>query len=394
MDRPLDGLRVVSLAHQYPGPFATMVLSDLGADVVLVEHPRGGDPARAFPGFHGALARGKRSVALDLKTTEGRAALEALLCRADVLMEGFRPGTMARLGFGREELAERHPHLVHVAISGYGQTGPYAQRPGHDLTYQAEAGMLYEHLPPADPPAPPSLALGDLVAGLLAVQSVLLGVLQRDRRGRGPMMDVSMFDGLVSLLAAHVGPVVNGTGPPGFPYEPGYGVFPTADDGYLALGVAHEDHFWTALCDVAGLPEDRELGAAERFAQHERLRARLAAALRSRTADEWAEVLTAADVPFGRSRSLAELPNSPQARAREMFVRVAGPDGREQVHVRQPLVVDGTAPGPRSGVPGLGEHTREVLAEAGLAAEIIDAVEAVAAGTPATPGTGRPTPHR
>lgn len=379
MRRPLEGLRAVSLAHQYPGPYATALLADLGMDVVLVERPDGGDPARAFPAFHGALARGKRSAALDLTTPSGHAALIALATRADVLLEGFRPGAMARLGLAYEDLARVNPDLVYVSVSGYGQDGPYRSRPGHDVTYQAEAGMLHELLPdgdrrPEDPPPAPSLALGDLTAGLLAVQGALLGLVRRERGDGGTHVDVSMFDGLVSLLTAHLGPVVNDSGQPGFPYEPGYGIFRTGDDAYLALGVAHEDRFWRALCEVTGLNAEADLAASERLAQRARLHERLAAAIRGRSLAEWARAFEDADVPFGQVRDLDEVPCSPQARARELFHRVPGADGAVTAHVRQPLRVNGVAPGPSRGVPRLGEHTAEVLAEAQAPADVIAAV--------------------
>lgn len=366
MALPLAGIRVISLAHQYPGPFATMLLSDLGADVVLIEHPHGGDPTRRFPAFHASLARGKRSIAVDLKTAAGRDALDAVLAGADVLLDGYRPGTLARLGFGHDELGVRHPHLVYVSVSGFGQSGPYADRPGHDLTYQAEAGMLYEHTPPAPPPAPPALAFGDLVAGLFAAQAVLVGLLRRQREDTGSYVDVAMVDGLLSVLTAHVVPVVNELGQPGFPYEPGYGVYRTSDGAHLALGVAHEDHFWRSLCDVTGLIAERDLSAEQRHTEHSRLRHTLAEALRTRTAEEWERLLGKADVPVGRLRSLAETAESPHIVARELFTPVTESDGEQRSYVRQPLVVDGSAPGPRSGVPRLGEHTHEVLAEAGL----------------------------
>lgn len=381
---PLAGVRVVSLAHQYPGPFATMLLADLGADVVVVERPDGGDPTRAFAGFHSALARGKRSVALDLKSTPGRDAFLRLLNGADALLEGFRPGTMDRLGLGAGALRASHPGLVYVSISGFGQTGPHRARSGHDLTYQAEAGMLYEHLPPAPPPPPPSLALGDLVAGLFAAQAVLAGLVVRGRDSTGAHVDVSMVDGLISLLAAHIVPVVNRTGPPGFPYEPGYGVFTTADGAYVALGVAHEDHFWRALCDATGLGEERDLTSRERFAAHGRLRRQLEEALATRTADEWEELLVAADVPFGRVRSLQEAARSSHASARGLLVSPPGGDGA--AYVRQPLMVDGAAPGPTAGPPALGAHTVEVLTEAGLPPDDIAALLADGAARQADAG--------
>ncbi|MFD7011943.1 CaiB/BaiF CoA transferase family protein [Rhodococcus jostii] len=372
MGLPLEGLRILSLAHQYPGPYATLLLSDLGAEIVLVERPGAGDPARAFPGFHGALARGKRSVVLDLKVEQGRNLLLALVKKADVVLDGYRPGALDKLGVGPDALTRICPKLVYVSVSGYGLTGPYADRSGHDLTYQAEAGVLYEHVPPAAPPAAPSLALGDLVAGLLAAQAVLIGLFRRERDHDGSKWDVSMFDGLVSLLTAHVGPVLNQEGPPGFPYEPGYGVFRTRDDVHLALGVAHEDHFWRALCDIAGMEEDRGLVSSERFAEHTRLRSALERAIAKRPADEWEDLLKDHDVPFGRVRSLADLAESPHVIARELLMREPG-GGVERVYVRQPLGVNGELPGPRTGVPSLGQHTVEVLTEAGIPADIIEA---------------------
>jgi crotonobetainyl-CoA:carnitine CoA-transferase CaiB-like acyl-CoA transferase len=360
---PLAGVRVISLAEQYPGPFATMLLADLGADVVLVERPGTGDPTRGYPGFFDSMARGKRSVVIDLKTDSGRSALWDVIESADVLLEGFRPGTLERLGFSSASVRQRHPRLLYVSISGYGQTGPNRLRSGHDLTYQAEAGVLYEHAPPAPPPTPPALALGDLSAAMFAVQGVLAGLLRRERTGLGGDVDVAMVDCLSTMLAAHVGPVTNMTGPPGFPYEPGYGVFVTADGEYLALGIAHEDHFWRALCDVTGLDSERELGTFARLAAHSRLRERLANAIARHAAPHWEQVLGAVDVPYGRVRRLHDLPGTAQSVARKIFTTPDGPTGA--VHVRQPLVFDGAAPGPRRGVPGLGEHAAELLRECG-----------------------------
>lgn len=373
MGLPLEGVRVVSLAHQYPGPFAAMLLSDLGADVVIVERPDGGDPTRAFTAFHASLSRGCRSVALDLKSDAGRAALDALLGTADALLEGFRPGTMLRLGLDAETVRRHHPQLIYVSISGFGQTGPNRQRSGHDIAYQAEAGMLYEHLPPAVPPPPPALALGDLSAGLFTAQAVLVGLVQRTRTGLGTTVDVSMVDCLSTLLTAHTGPVVNGTGTPGFPYEPGYGVFVTADGHHLAIALAHEDAFWRSLCDLTGLHADRDLDSPGRFADHARLGAELQQAIGRRPVVEWERLLLEADVPFGRLRSLEEQPQTPQSTARDTFSSVDSPSGPD-VWVRQPLVVDGAALGPRRGAPALGEHTAEVLAEVGLDDETISAL--------------------
>lgn len=360
---PLDGVRVLSLAHQYPGPFATAQLSDLGADVVIVERPDGGDPTRAVPGFHASLARGKRSLTLDLKSPQGKKLLERLLLDADVLLEGFRPGAMGRLGFSPERVHALNPGIVYVSISGFGQTGPHRDRAGHDLTYQAEAGMLYESLETGTPAQPPAVAWADLSSGLFAAHAVMTGLFGRERNGgAGCYVDVSMFDCIVTMLSAHAGPVVNGTGPAGFPYEPGYGVFVTADGRHLAFGVAHEDMFWRELCDLLGLAEYRNLRSSRRFEQSDLLRERLQSAVGAISSTVLSEQLLERDIPYGWVRTLDELPDLPHVRARSLFV---SPDAHAQF-VRQPLVFDSVAPGPLSGPPGLGEHSVEVLKEAGL----------------------------
>lgn len=366
MIKPLEGIRVISVAHQYPGPYATLALSDLGAEVVVVETPKGGDPTRGFPHFHGSLNRGKRSVAIDLKDNKGKDAFLTLVQAADVLLEGFRPGTMDRLGLGVSQLRAVNENLVYVSISGFGQDGPFRDRPGHDLTYQAEAGMLYEHLAPSALPAPPSLALGDLSAGLFAVQGVLLGLLQRSKGTGGTYIDVSMFDCLISMLTAHLGPAINGGEAPGFPYEPGYGVFETSDGFRLALGVAHEDHFWRRLCDAMAMPEERELNSRDRHLNRERLQGRLSEAMRTKTASVLETMLEAADIPFGRLRTLEEMPAHPQALARELFIELRDEHGQPQSYVRQPLLLDGVGLGPEGQVPALGADTLRTLEEAGM----------------------------
>lgn len=387
MTGPLDGVRIISLAHQYPGPYATMILGDLGAEVVVVEIPKVGDPVRNFPYFYSSLNRGKRSVAIDLKDEAGMRAFLALLGTADVLLEGFRPGTMDRLGLGPAKLRQIKQDLVYVSISGFGQDGPYRDRPGHDLTYQAEAGMLYGHVGERKLPDPPSLALGDLAAGLFAVQAVLVGLIGRHNDGDGSYHDVSMFDGLVSLLGAHIGPVVNGGAEPGFPYEPGYGVFETLDGSYLALGVAHEDHFWRRLCDALGLGEERSLVSAQRYSEKERLVGRLSEAIAGKSAAELEKILLDADVPFGRLRTLEELSGHPQIRARGLFVEL-GQGAGKQTYVTQPLKIDGGRPGPSSEAPALGADTVKILFEAGVAlSEIEDlinrgVIDASGAGVP------------
>jgi crotonobetainyl-CoA:carnitine CoA-transferase CaiB-like acyl-CoA transferase len=358
--RPLAGIRVISLAEQYPGPLATLLLSDLGADVVQVERPGTGDPSRAFPGLYQALNRGKRSAALDLKDPDGVAACAALVAGADVLLEGFRPGVLARLGLDPADLARAHPALVQVSVSGFGQTGPYRDRPAHDLSFQALAGLL-------DPAAPtvPHLALADVCSGVFTALAALCGLAGRASTGRGGRYDVAMFDTLVSFIATSLVPAANGTGPDTLGLDPGYGLYPTSDGRWLALSIAFEDHFWRALCAATELPDLAAIPAAERASRRDELREVVAARLATRPLRHWEGLFVDAGVAHGAVQDLDELLADPQLAARDLLQSIPTADGPRR-YVRQPLTVDGTAPGPVRGVPAVGEHTREVLAEAGL----------------------------
>jgi crotonobetainyl-CoA:carnitine CoA-transferase CaiB-like acyl-CoA transferase len=248
----LNGLRILSLAEQYPGPYATLVLADLGAAVTLVERPPGGDPSRRTPAFFEALNRNKRSVSLDLKHPDGRAALLRLAAASDVLLEGFRPGTMARLGLAPDAFAAANPRLVYVSISGFGQDGPYRDIPGHDLSYQALSGMLHRQQGNGTPSVP-WLAIGNVAGGLFAAVGVLAALHARQESRTAEYVDVSLLDSLVSLMTVHLVPSINHTGPAYVPPEPAYGLFRTSDGKLLSLSIAGEDHFWASLCAITGL---------------------------------------------------------------------------------------------------------------------------------------------
>ncbi|OBI68092.1 hypothetical protein A5664_11650 [Mycolicibacterium fortuitum] len=363
---PLAGIRVVSLAEQFPGPFATLLLGDLGADVIQIERPRGGDPSRAFPGLYQALNRGKRSVALDLKDPDALAACRTLIGTADVVLEGFRPGVLNRLGLGHDQLAQDNPALVYVSVSGFGQHGPLRDLPAHDLTFQALAGLL-------DPTEPriPHLALADLFGGMFTAFAAVTGALAARSSGRGGYYDVAMFDTLLTVAATKLVPHANALPADTLGLDPGYGLFATADGTWVSLSIAFEDHFWAALCTALNMPDAHDLTSAQRIDRREALHAAIAERIAAQTADHWDTVLAGAGIPYGRLNTAEDLLADPHVGLRQMFQSVPTPDG-EQTFIRQPLLVDGVAHGPRRGVPRLGEHTAELLTAVGIESTVVD----------------------
>lgn len=382
VQRPLEGIRVLDLSRLLPGPFLTMVLADLGADVVKIEDPKVGDYLRVFPPVKGGVAgrylavnRGKRSLALDLKAAAHVEAFLALVERADVVIESFRPGVMAKLGLGYDVLAARNPRLVMCSISGYGATGPYAHRAGHDLNYVGLAGVLAMGAEaPGHGPAMPGVQIADLAGGALwSATGILAALVGRERTGRGAHLDISMTEGALTLLAAELGNLDCGARPTrGAETLNGgvacYGVYRTADDRYLSVG-ALEPKFYVAFSTAIGRkPDVSELVAPP--AKQAQIRAEIAAILASRTRAEWLEILAAHDCCCEPVLELDELAAHPLHVAREVFFTLDGGALGPIAQVRTPL---GTPASPRL-PPTLGQHSREVLTEYGLDAAQIAAV--------------------
>ncbi|MHB8669128.1 MAG: CaiB/BaiF CoA transferase family protein [Acidimicrobiales bacterium] len=347
--KSLEGIRVLDLSIWRPGPYATQLLTEMGAEVLKVEPP-GGDPMRVFPDLFASLNAGKRSVALDLHSAEDRARALELASGADVLVEGFRPGVIARLGLSWEVVHEANPSLVFCSISGFGQYGPLAAYPGHDLNYQAWAGVL---APDGGPPVECAVPIADLAGGAYAALAICAACVG-SRAGRGgERIDVSMTD----VLATWTGPF-NGTAMAG-EHEPlgglpSYGTFGTAEGKWIALGVIDEDHFWKPLCDALGLEDLRDLEVHERVARTAEIRDRLMTAIGARRRDDLvAEVghLSALSPVLDRDEMLA----TPHLRQRAVVVE--GADGRPAMG--HPVRFMMGAAGPSGHAPALDAHRGE-----------------------------------
>lgn len=362
---PLAGVRVLSLAEQYPGPYATLLLADLGADVIMVERPGTGDPSRRFTGLFAAFNRNKRSVTIDLKSAAGHAEFLRLVDTADVVLEGFRPGVMARLKLDAASLRARQPGLIVTSISSFGQTGPATTGAGHDLSIQAAAGMIDVPVGQEAAMALPMMPLGDIASAMFAAFGIVAALFARERsgagKGRGAQIDVSMLDSLVSWMTPFLVPPLNGlptrTLPP---QDPGYGIFATADGRQITLSIAGEDAMWATLCGLLKLPAYAALNEVQRSARQAEITPHLRAAIALRQHDELCAQLEAAGLAYGPVVKLNEVLQHPQMLARRMTAQSTSPLGA-QAFVRQPLLIDGQAIAAVKPVPGLGQHNAEVL---------------------------------
>ncbi|GAB3201633.1 CoA transferase [Nocardioides hungaricus] len=371
---PLAGMRVIDLSTSYAGPTCSMYLADLGADVIKVEKP-GGDDARSWgpPFVDGESAwfasanRGKRSVCLDLRTPDGADALVALIAEADVFLHNLNPAKVERMDLGADRLTELNPRLVYCGISGFGADGPASSLPGYDLAAQARSGLMSVTGTRGGPPQRVSTALSDVVTGMCAALAIAAALVGRGTHGRGDVIDVSLLDSDLALMAPRLASFLAGEPEP----APSggtdsvlavYQTFATADrDLVVAIGT---DAMWRRFCDAIGLPElgsDPGLaGNAARRARRTELAEKVQEALRTRSSADWLATLAAADVPASIVQSLGEVVIDPQVVARGALLPTPGEERLVGVHA--PFRLLSTEPPTVRHHPGLGEHTDEVLA--------------------------------
>ncbi len=375
MAMALEGIRIMTVEEKLPVTYCSMLLGDLGADVIIIERPGVGNPARVLPHFLEITNRNKRSITVNLQSDGGKEVCHRLAKNCDVLIECMRPGVVKRLGITYDAIRSINPQIVYCSVSGYGQEGPYSNWPAHDLGYQGITGML--NLSPRDPqgvPLPSGVTIADLSAGMFAAIDILSALFARDRQGFGQYIDVSMTDGLVSWQSVPLGQYFagmhRGRGQTGG--EPAFGVFATKDDRYLTLSIAHEDYFWRNLCHALDKAELADITREQRGQRREELRAVLKKVLLTKTRDEWVGLLTEANVPCAPVLGLEEVVSDPHLRHRGMFVEVTNASGEKVMQVAHPAKFSQTQPQIRRLPPALGEHTQEILGWLGYTTEEIE----------------------
>ena len=335
---PLSGITVVDLTRVLAGPFCTLTLADLGARVIKVEHPNGGDLARQLgpmvngvSGYTLSVNRGKEGIALDLKREDDVAIFHRLLARADVLVENYRPGVMEKLGLGWEALHARYPRLIYAATSGFGQSGPYADYAAYDLVAQAMGGIMSLTGHPGNPPTRVGVSIGDIAAGLYTAVGINAALVHRARTGEGMMIDVAMLDCQVAIgenaIARHFAGETPGPIGARHPTSAPFDAFPTAD-GWIVIASA-DDAGYRRLCVTLELPElatdPRFTAVGLRVANHQALKDALSARLVTRPSTEWIAILRDAGLPCGPINTMAEVVADPQVAARNMIVEVDDP---------------------------------------------------------------------
>ncbi|HQE92215.1 MAG TPA: CoA transferase [Anaerolineae bacterium] len=373
----LEGLRVLDLSRVLAGPYATMILADLGADVIKIEVPGGGDDSRNFgPYLHGesayfmSLNRNKRSVTLNLKSPRGRQVFRELVPLMDVLVENFRPGTLEKLELGYETLRDLNPRLIYAAVSGFGRTGPYSQRPAYDGVVQAMSGVMSITGQEDGKPTRVGTSIGDIVAGIFTAVGILSALAARERTGQGQLVDVAMLDCQVAILenaiarysvTGEIPRPIGNRHPSVVPIEP----FETLD-GQLMIA-AGNDAVWGRLCEALERPD---LAVDPRFktnplrhAHYTELRPILAEIFQKRTNADWQARLDAAGIPASPINNVAQVMAHPQVLAREMLVRLEHPVAGELTMAGIPIKLSETPGAMRTPAPTLGQHTESVLRE-------------------------------
>ena len=376
MTQPLNGIRVLDLTHVLAGPFCTQTLGDLGAEVIKIERPGVGDPTRRMPphtvkdqsAYFMALNRNKKSLTLDLKAPEGKEIFYGLTRKADVVMNNFTPGTMEKLGLGYEDLKKINPRIVWASVTGYGQTGPYRERPSYDIIVQAMGGAMSYTGEPGQPPVRCGIPIGDLGGAVFAVIGILSALVSRSLTGEGRVVDISMLDVQIALhtyrakyyfMAGEVPQPVGTAHVSNVPLR----AYRTKDSSLVIE--AYIDHFFRNLCKNMGresLADDPRFNTrAKRLENRDELDRILEEAFLEKTTDEWLKLFVELEVPAGPIYTLDKAVADPQVQSREMVVEIDSPHVGKSKDVGSPVKVSGTDRIKYNYPPALGEHSEEIL---------------------------------
>lgn len=375
MEQALKGLKVLDLTRVLAGPFATMILADMGADVIKIEMPKTGDDSRAFGPYIGgesayfmSINRNKRSITMNLKSEDSKEIFLEMVKNADVVVENYRPGTMEKLGLGYDVLKEVNPKIIYAASSGFGHTGPYAKRAAYDAVVQAMGGIMSITGEKGGKPTKVGSSISDIIAGLYTAIGVLAALEYRNRTGKGQKVDVAMLDTQLSILENAVARYVASGESPGPLGNRHPSIIPFEDfetkDGSIMIA-AGNDNLFASLCRTLGV---EELIEDERFKtnplrgeNYDDLRPLLAEPFKTKTTDEWLELLNEAGVPCGPINDIEGVVNDPQIQAREMVVSVKHPTAGEMSMPGVPIKMSETQGSVRTPAPILGQHTDEIL---------------------------------
>jgi CoA:oxalate CoA-transferase len=376
MTQPLEGIRVLDLTHVLAGPFCTQILGDLGAEVIKIERPGVGDPTRRMPPhtmkdqslYFMALNRNKKSLTLDLKSSEGKEIFYGLTRKADVVMNNFTPGTMEKLGLGYEDLKKINPKIVWASVTGYGQTGPYRERPSYDIIVQAMGGAMSYTGEPGQPPVRCGIPIGDLGGAVFAVIGILSALVSRSMTGEGRMVDISMLDVQLALhtyrakyyfVAGEVPQPVGTAHVSNVPLR----AYRTKDSALVIE--AYIDHFFRNLCknmDMEKLADDPRFSTrGSRLKNREELDRILEEAFLKKTTDEWLDLFVKLEVPAGPINTVDKAVADPQVLSRNMVVEIDSPHVGKTKDVGSPVKVSGVDRIPYVYSPALGEHTERIL---------------------------------
>lgn len=386
---PLDGLRVLDLSRLMPGPLCTMILGDLGADVIKVEQPEIGDYARSAPPLLGntgsaflMLNRNKRSITLNLKKAEGQEILRKLAAKADVFVESYRPGVAERLGVGYQAISQVNERIIYCSISGFGQSGPYRDLVGHDLTYTAYSGAIGATGSKDGPPVIPAIQVSDIQAAMYATIAITAALYRREKAGKGEFIDISLMDAAVASMimpmSFHLAGESTERGSSflsgGAPF---YNIYETADRKYVAIAPL-EPKFWIELCSVLRLEkyQDKQLTSE---AEANRIREDLAGIFRQKTRDEWVKILNEREIPCAPIYDVREVLADPHVRSRKMIFEMETEAFGRLNQLATPIRVSHSPLTARSPPPRLGEHTLQILQELGYSMSDVERLKSAGA---------------